>query len=193
MKIYLINGDFNNYNGCVVNYDSCKGRFVDEPHASPMNSATTEPYGDSWWPREVNKLDDQRPIGDYVPGIADNVLVMNKKAIDVLKDIMGDFEILPIVCDFGEYWGVNILNFCDCTDYEKSEYKTFNGDPRLPNGHPRIMRYIKHAFIPENIIGKHAFRDLDHPWCWVFVDELFVETVQKNNITGFKFELLWES
>ncbi len=193
MKIYLIRGDYENFNSCVVNYESCADKFVDEPHATPMNSATTEPYGDSWSPREIQKSDSKKAIGDYVPGIGDNILVMNKKAINTLQEIMGKFETLPIKCDFGEYFGVNILNFCDCTDYEKSEYKIFNNKPLLPNGHPRIMRYIKHAFIPENIKGIHIFRDLDHPWCWVFVDEVFVELVRKNGLTGFKFELLWEN
>lgn len=196
MKIFRIRGDYDHFNGCGVDYNSeeVKEKWKFVPHTSPMNSASTEPYGNNWWPRPVKKYSNCKlKIGDYVPSIGNNILVMNKTAIDALKDIMGDFEILPLDCDFGDYSGVNILNFADCIDYDKSRFNMFSSDTYLPNGHPRVMTFISQVFIAENILGKHIFKDLDQPWITPYVDELFVETVRKNNITGFRFELLWES
>ena len=192
MKVYEIREDYDHFNGCGVNYDLCND-WTFAPHTSPMNSASTEPYGNNWWPRPIKKYSKgKNKIGDFVPSIGNNILVMNKKAIDALRDIMGCFEILRLDCDFGEYSGINILNFADCIDYDKSMFDIFPSDSFLPNGHPRVMNFTKQAFIEENIVGKHIFKDLDQPWIIPYVDELFVETVQKNNITGFRFELLWE-
>ena len=194
MKVFEIRGDYDRFSGCGVDYDSCKDKWTFTPHSSPMNSASTVPYGNTWWPRPIKKYSKtKKRIGDFVPSIGNNILVMNKFAIDTLKDILGCFEILPLNCDFGEYSGINILNFADCIDYGKSEYNAFSSEPYLPNGHPRVMNFIKQVFLPENIVNKHIFKDLDQPWGLPYVDELFVETVRKNNITGFKFELLWES
>ncbi|MBR4880842.1 MAG: hypothetical protein IKU19_02850 [Clostridia bacterium] len=194
MKIYKIRGDYDHFDGCGVDYDAVGDKWVFAPHTSPMNSASTEPYGDTWWPRPIEKYGSKKKkIGDFVPSIGNNILVMNKFAIDALKDIMGSFEILPLECDFGEYSGVHILNFADCIDYDKSEFNMFSSNCYLPNGHPRVMNFTKQVFIAENIAGKHIFKDIDQPWIIPYVDELFVETVKKNNITGFSFELLWES
>ena len=84
MKVFEIRGDYDRFSGCGVDYDSCKDKWTFTPHSSPMNSASTVPYGNTWWPRPIKKYSKtKKRIGDFVPSIGNNILVMNKFAIDM--------------------------------------------------------------------------------------------------------------
>lgn len=56
------------------------------------------------------------------------------------------------------------------------------------------MAFQKYAFRTcEELLNNNIFKIIDEPTRRVFVSDIFKETVEKNNLSGFKFKLVWES
>ena len=100
--------------------------------------------------------------------------------------MVGNAEILPLDCEDGDFFAINVVNVLDCIDYEKSKYKTFRDGKR-------IMRFIKYAFCEEKLDGVNLFKIKDGVLKRPFVSEEFRKRVIDNNLIGFKFELAWDS
>ena len=115
---------------------------------------------------------------------------MRREAIEKIRSVLGNFELLSLDCDFGDYWAINVLDVLDCIDYENAEFVRFS--KKNENEIPRIMTFIKYAFHLEKLRNNHIFKVIDCPKAAIFVDDVFVKEVAKHNITGFKFKLVWE-
>lgn len=138
-----------------------------------------------WEPLLVKKMEDMELSN--APGFYSHIPVLDKGALEAVKDLIEDAtEILPLIYDNNEFYALNIIKVLKCIDYEKSKYKTF-GDGK------RIMRFIKYEFLEDVIRGKHIFKLTDEPLRKPFVSEEFRQRVLNNNLTGFKFELVWDS
>ena len=196
MKVYKLTGDFDKYNTCNVDRNRCqqyrRAKGLADISGSEMSlNLDGKPLKDVWWPRTMMLDDDPpRPVGDYVYHWVKTGLVLERRAIETLKPIMGPVEVLPLICDFGDYWAVNVLTTLDCVDYETSRFVRFQ--QRDPNVIPRIMYFEKYAFFPEKIVDNHIFRIPDQVRSVLFVDDVFVSTVKQLGITGFDFTLVWE-
>lgn len=142
---------------------------------------------DKWEPMEV-ELDGDKLLGDVtclalIPGIP----VFNAKVIKEIRNfIESSVEILPLVYNNDEFYVINITEVLDCIDYKKSKYVTFKSSGR-------IMRFERYFFNEECIKGKHIFKIKDEPKRRAFVSDEFRLKVLESRISGFKFELVWES
>jgi len=124
-------------------------------------------------------------LGD-APGFYSHIPILSEKALKQLVALIQDeVEILPTIFDEGNFFIINILGVLDCIDYDKSEYKTFSSG--------RIMRFEKFEFIEKAIQNKHIFRLKDLPLSYPYVSDQFKNIVEKNNLQGFKFELVWSN
>lgn len=104
-----------------------------------------------------------------------------------MKDYLaGNAEILPIFCEDKEFFAINVTTVLDCIDYESSEYETFKSSGR-------IMCFIKYSFIEDEIKNVHIFKTKDETLGYPFVSEAFRQRVLESDLTGFKFELVWDS
>ena len=192
MRIYKVSGDLDNFDVCGLDKEACResfnlGHLEDWDLHIDFDGSSQEK---DWWPRIMKRRND-KPLGDYVSILSGDVMIMERKAINKLRPLMGNVEILPLVCDFGDYLAINVMDVLECIDYEKSEFKLFKDE--IWNGRPHIMRFIKYEFIKGKTEGYNIFKIIDAPKSRIFVNETFVEAVEKNGITGFKFELVWES
>ncbi len=121
------------------------------------------------------------------PGLSSHIPVFDEEAIDILSDLLdGHAEILPLDCQDGEFYAINITKVLDCIDYDKSEYKMFRDGKR-------IMRFKKYEFKEEMVKGKHIFKIVDEPLRRPFVSDEFRQRIIDNQLTGFVFELVWDS
>lgn len=93
---------------------------------------------------------------------------------------------------------LNILNCCDCLDQKRSDiyWKT------VPNGHRLPFSIRRYAFSPENFSGFSVFRLPEIAAVGrIFTYEGVLEdknkefkyVVEKNNLKGLKFKLVWDS
>ena len=138
-----------------------------------------------WNPMQVKRVYD-RELSNTL-GLSPHIPVFDEKAISVLNDLLiGNAEILPLDCKDGVFYAINVINVIDCIDYERSKYKTFRDGKR-------IMRFITYVFNEEKIKGTNLFKIIDEPLKRPFVSDEFRKRVVDNKLTGFKFELAWDS
>lgn len=189
MKIYEINADFDHYDSCHIDYDAC-AREHEFGECDLLIDFDGSSQAKGWWPRIIVRNFDN-PLGTYINKISGDVIIMEQQGIQKLAGLLGPVEILPLECDFGDYWAINVMTVLECIDYTASRFKLLSTE--LRNGRPRVMRFEKYEFIPEKIEGHHVFKIIDKPKSMIFVDDVFVEAVENFGITGFKFDLVWES
>ena len=197
MKIYEMNLDHKNYSFCTVDDDKCKqipGKEDLESWEMTIDFDGTK-QGDLWWTRKMTRLcrDDGNfnPVGDYTTLIGSGVMILEEQAVKKLKKVLKNVEILPLDCDFGNYFAINILTVLDCLDYEKSSYETI--DMEKPDGRPFIITVDEFSLKEKVIKGHKLFKIYDIAKGLMFVNEEFVEAVKSQGITGFQFNLVWES
>lgn len=140
-----------------------------------------------WKPLAVQRMEPEKklPLSD-TPGFT--IPVFSKRALAILQPYLQDSaEILEFVFDEGDYYGINVIAVLDVVDYEKAKYINFNNSNR-------IMVFTKYAFKEcDKLKIHHIFKIVDEPRRGPFVSEEFKEAVEKNKLTGFKFELVWDS
>ena len=187
MKIYEVNFS-DKYDVCGIDFDACRliYKLDDYDMMFHLGGHKTK----NWWPRIMERFNEAPKLGDYISKLDGDVIILEKKAIDKLKPIMGNVEILPLKCPFGNYWAINILDVLKCIDYKKSEFDLLSDE--LEDGRPDIMCFSKYEFIKEKIQGYNLFKIIDKPQSAIFVNEVFVDEVKKHNITGFQFDLVWQ-
>lgn len=56
-----------------------------------------------------------------------------------------------------------------------------------------VLDFIKLAFIEEKVRGNHIFKLVEKKLSPVYVSDEFRQRVINNGLTGFKFELVWDS
>lgn len=139
----------------------------------------------NWKPIEVTRMEPEKNIqlGD-APGFF--LPVFSKKAVEILKPLIQNYvEFLPLIFE-EKYYVINVVNVLDAIDYDLSEYKTFRDGKR-------IMAFKKYCFKVEAIGENHIFKIIDEKRRGAFVTDKFKSIVEKNNLNGFKFELVWDS
>ena len=142
----------------------------------------------TWSPIEVTRLEPEKKLKlSDAPGFYSHIPIFGEKAKKFLEYVCGGaVEFLPLINEEKIFWIVNIVRVLDCIEYEKSEYKKF------PNSR-KVMRFKKYYFKPEIISNEHIFKIKDMPLSAPFVSDEFKKVVEENNLTGFKFELVWDS
>lgn len=159
--------------------------WVGEIDLDLINSFDGRSKREGWKPLSLKRMYD-RPFSN-TPGLTSNIPIFDKKAVDVVKDLLdGVAEILPVECSDGEFYAINALGVVDCIDYEKSKFKTFRDGVR-------IMRFEKYEFVEEKISRGHIFRLKDEPLKRPFVSDEFKKRILESDLTGFIFELVWDS
>lgn len=190
MKIFKVCADHDKYDACGIDFSACAKDHPGTENYDMLFHLDGTPVASTWWPRKMKRYDDA-PLGDYISKLSGDVLIMRRTVIEILRPVLGNIEILPLDCDFGDYWAVNILDVLDCIDYNHAEVKRFPKKNEYET--PRIMRFINYAFHPDKIQGHHVFKIVDCPKAAIFVDETFLNEIAKHDITGFKCKLVWES
>jgi len=121
------------------------------------------------------------------PSLSGSVPVLNRKAINILYDLLeGSVELLPLISDIDEYYVLNVTKVIEAINHEKSEIKRFASSGR-------IMRFVKYSFIAEKLKETHIFKITDMPKAHVFVSDQFKDRALNNGLKGFEFTEVWES
>lgn len=116
---------------------------------------------------------------------AASYFVLSERATELFKKYAQDvIECLEFKCSEGKYEIVNPIEFVDCLDMEKSQYKVFKGDKNT------IQSYKQLCLKKEALEGKNLFRIYHlHKSIMACSDE-FKSAIEAAQLIGFKFELL---
>ena len=176
MKIWILDCDVDNYENLT---------WEEKLNINYIQSFDGTEKIKDWKPMKVKRVYDRGYSN--TPGLSPHIPVFDESAICILRDlVIGNAEVLPLDCKDGTFYAINVIKVIDCIDYESSQYKTFRDGVR-------IMRFTKYAFDEKKIKGIDLFKIKDEPLKRPFVSEKFRERVIDNNLTGFKFELAWDS
>ena len=142
----------------------------------------------SWIPKTVIRMEPEKKLSlSNAPGFYPHLPVFDRSALDVLLPLIKDsVEVLPLIFSEKELFAINIVRILDCIDREKSDCVMF---PDMK----RIARFKKYSFYEEKVGGENLFKIKEEPLGWSFVSDTFRNCVQSHNLTGFKFELVWDS
>jgi len=144
-----------------------------------------------WEPIEIISPFKSRKIVDfmyYTPA----AIIASDKAVGSLQSLIGPYvEVLPLQCAWGEYYILNVLSLLDCVNYTESEYIPF-GDRKTAAGAPVVLKITKHVFYEDRIGTVPIFKDINRPQIPLYVNETFVENVNRFKLKGLKFEQIWE-
>lgn len=198
MKVYEIYNDVDNkFARCMIDEDECHRR-IGDPNAFAydmgLRSDGTSKI-DGWWKRKLIlcKNDDgtiNRP-GDFVGTGGAVALLLERHAVEKMKNVLENSEILPVDCEFGDYFYINPLTVLDCFDYEKSEYSLVN-DKLIDDGRPFIFQIKKYALKKDIVEGHVFFKIYDRRRAVHYASDKFVEEYNKHKLTGLEFKLIWE-
>ena len=178
MRVWKLGCDVNHYENLIWADSEYDISFIQS-----FNGTSKEK---EWAPIELKCMYSNREFSN-TPGLSAHIPVFDKKAVDILKNYLrGSAEILPIICENTEFYAINVTNVVDCIDYETSEYRTFRDGKR-------IMRFIKYAFDEKKVENIHIFKIKDEPLRSPFVSDEFRKKILESNLTGFEFEMVWDS
>ena len=177
MKIWKLCAEVNKYEKlCPV-----KEFTADELQAFDGRSLKSE-----WIPLPVEPLEKKkRPKWSDYPGFT--IPVLSENALRILRPLIeNSSEELELVFSERKFVAVNITAILDVVDYKESIYKTYSDGG--------IMRFIKYSFREcDELKNHHIFKIVDERRRWPFVSEAFKQAVEENGLTGFEFELVWDS
>lgn len=142
---------------------------------------------DNWKPLLVKRAEPEKELKlSDAPGFT--IPVFSKKALEVLRPlIQNSIEELELQFSEAEYYGINVIAVLNVLDYDKSEYIKFSDGNR-------IMVIEKYVFKKcDALVNNNIFKIVDEPGRKAFVSDCFKQAVEDNKLSGFKFELVWDS
>lgn len=122
-------------------------------------------------------------------------LIMSRNAADLLRDYFAPYgELLPLKCNDGEFWVLNVLKEVDVLDAERSSplFAEYEDDPPcLPIGE-RIGIVTPYAFFTDKLSDVDLFRVPELPMSF-FMTENFIKKVESLGLTGLKVRREFDS
>ncbi|MFQ3616502.1 MAG: DUF1629 domain-containing protein [Cyanobacteriota bacterium] len=165
----------------------------------PVALGEPRPLGDAWQPPSARFIRDEEVIKEIPddtpppPYLRDGafsryhgVLALSEHAVEVLSPLIGTAaELLPLDCEEGAFYLLNVLLVLDCFDRERAEI-VYRED-----GSIRTVR--RYAFQAGCLDGKHIFRLPSHNYSRIYISQTFKDTAEQNGLKGLTFELApWE-
>lgn len=131
---------------------------------------------------EIRKIADCSMLWDTV-----GTYVFSEKAKNCLENLIDDYvEFIPVKYQDKVYYIVNVINFLDGIDYEKSKFRT------LKSG--SILGVEEFSFVENKIRGNALFKILLEGRIHsteVFVLQEVKDKVEENGLIGFSFMEVW--
>lgn len=182
MKVWKLVEDVNNY--AVLTLKD-QDNILDFSERFNKDSALK----DKWVPAEVKifKNDIKKQVGDFFD-ITTGVWAFNENALNLIKDYVevGKSEILPLKGEEEPYYLLNVFNYIDCIDVEKSQVRYFRNSDR-------VMSISNYAFKSNVLKNDHIFKSTLQKRGPIFISDEFKVNLEKNKFKGIKFILVWDS
>lgn len=143
-----------------------------------------EPVG-TWEPMLMRVVPETagRLTSDF-PHLTASLPAVSERAAEVLRPLIADHvEFLPLICPDGTYYALNVITEVDALDEEHSDL--------VHDKYGNLAKIRRYQFVPDKCQGIPVFRIPQD--VIPFVTAPFVEAVEKAELTGFRFVLVWES
>ena len=109
----------------------------------------------SWEEVKIKSPFKSRKIADFMY-YTQGAIIASQKAVKELYPLIGPYvEALPLQCDWGEYYALNVLALLGCIDYSASEYIPFD-DKKRPLECPKFLQ-LQNMFFTKIEFGIFPF------------------------------------
>lgn len=178
MKIYRLQADMDGYHTLFA--PDGAGREVPLRFDGSPRSAGWIPLKVAVWRNE--EVPEDLKLSDF-PSMT--VPVFSRRSVEGLWDLLEpNGEVLPLVCNEGDYFAYNITTLSEALDEDRSRMSRYSDG--------QIMNVKQHVFKPDLLERKAIFKLVQIPGLWEYVTEEFVQRVQELGLVGFEFKLVWE-
>jgi hypothetical protein len=181
VDVYLLDPDADRY----ANLTLARSADVDQL----LEGFDGRPMRDSWSPLEVEIIYDSRHAGrpacDF-PLLFGPVPVLSERAAGALGDLIEKHgELLPLRCEEGRCYAVNVTRVVDALDESRSELKRFPSSGR-------VMRVLRYEFDASQIRPACMFKVPQMVRSDVYVTDRFRDAVRVHELTGLAWgRCLW--
>jgi hypothetical protein len=172
MNIWEISSDIDKYNSFeLVDPSKTLGQILYSGYGSHIL--------DQWKPVEVRLVDRGLPYGDFPP-LSSALPVVSENTLNLIFNLIQDYvEFLPLKCDSGNFYIINVISIIDCLDHSLSTFKRFSSG--------RVMRVEKYVFRPNCIGQTPIFKIPEQVRNRQYVTDPFKEVVERNALSGLLF------
>ena len=174
MKIWRIEPDVDNYDNIT---------FVDERDWEKFQfeyKFNGDTLKGTWSPLKVEIIEEIKK-SDF-PSLASSALVISERALLQLKHLLEDTtEVLPLRCEMGMYFILNVVEISDCLDRENSSFVTFRNSNKIKEIYECVLD-------SKRISHKHIFKISDQLKSYPFVSEQFKQIVEEAGLDGILFK-----
>jgi hypothetical protein len=179
-----------------------------------------ERRSEHWSPPEIQVVDEHNEVGDFAM-LSSNIIIIHNRAKDILQPILEKAgELLPLPCKGQTFWLLNLLQYWDCVDVERTQWtgpheNIRKGGPWPPYSFDRVesasgpqwemtgsMPSIPQwpvVYLPERFGEGSLFKPPECPVMPVRVLERtgdptteFKAAVEHHGLKGIRFKLEWE-
>ena len=141
-----------------------------------------------WEPIPIKRITEdegQQWISGDFPSTEVGDLALNRKARDAIGRYLEPYgELLPLLCDDGEFWTLNVTCIIDALNEKRSVIHRSTQDGS-------ILLIRKYIFRPDPLVGAFIFRLPQYARNCIFVTTPFVELIKSSGLTGLTFKQIW--
>lgn len=151
-----------------------------------IDSLNGESKINNYTPIKVKKINKKGNLLN-VTYLTSGLLVIDEQTVSVLKkyiDLYGELLPLDLKEKDKQLYIFNVTNVVDCLDEEKSELRIFTN----------CIGNVRKPVFKKELIGSNAiFKIPRHGIGFTFINDNLKEYIEKSNLEGFNFKLVWDS
>lgn len=142
----------------------------------------------SWIPILVARISEEpgrRYICGDLPSSSLGDLVLNRRAKDAIGASLERYgEMLPLLCNDGEFWTLNVTCILDALDESKSVALKSSEEGRL-------LAISKYVFRADALCNAFLFKIPQNRQGRPLMTTPFVELIKSSGLTGLTFKQIW--
>ncbi len=148
-------------------------------------------YGEAFVPPRLTPLFDRQHRGMVVsdcPMWGDtSAPLLSRRAVEALRDMLEpNGELLPVICDYEEFWIFNTTRLLDALDEAESELRRFPSSGR-------IMKIERYELLADQLGECPIFKLTLDAHGRALVTKEFIDRVNQSALVGFSFCPIWTS
>ncbi|WP_394828803.1 imm11 family protein [Pendulispora albinea] len=148
------------------------------------------PRAEDWRPVNMTRLkvwDDGRRLkpSDFPSCSGGDMMILSQNAKEVLGSYLAQYgELLPLACNDGEFWTLNVTTFVDALDEEATQAVRASDSGR-------ILLIRKHAFNSAALRDAGLFKLPQTPRGLIYATESFAQELRRHSLLGLELEPIW--
>ncbi|MBI5397406.1 MAG: hypothetical protein HZA91_19080 [Verrucomicrobia bacterium] len=151
---------------------------------------TGQPRADSWQPVKMKRLKVTEQgcalePSDFPACSGGDMLIISRAASDKIGRYLEQYgELLPLICDEGDFWILNVTRLVDALDERKSRLLRASDNNA-------VLMIQEHVFCASKLGYADVFKLSQMVRGLIYVTDAFVELISRSKLKGVAFVQVW--